>query len=127
MATLENFRAFNFSEGLASVSITNNGVTFNKSVVLKLGCPEHVKLLFDDDGKQFAIQCCDEHAENAAPFFKKRDNGVISVRWNSRDLLNTFRDLMGWNLHMKGYKVDGILLREEKAMLFDLKEAKELS
>ncbi len=109
------------------MSITNNGVTFNKSVVLKLGCPDFVKLLIDDEGKQIAIQCCTEDADNATAFFKKRNNDVISVRWNSRDLLNTLQDMMDWNLRMKGYKVEGTLLREDKAMLFDLKEAKELS
>ena len=127
MTTLERFRAFNFSEGLASASITNNGVTFNKSVVLKLGCPEFVKLLIDDEGKQIAIQCCSEDAENATSFFKRRNNDVISVRWNSKDLLNTLQDLMDWDLRKKGYKVEGTLLREEKAMLFNLNEARELS
>ena len=127
MTILENFREFNFSEGLASASITNNGVTFNKSVVLKLGCPSFVKLLIDETGKQIAIQCCAEDSENAVAFFKQRKNDVISVRWNSRDLLNTLQELMDWDLRKNGYKVDGTLLRAEKAMLFDLKEAKELS
>lgn len=127
MSTLEHFRSFNFSEGLAYASITNNGVTFNKSVVLKLGCPDFVKLLIDDDGKQIAIQCCAEDEENAVAFYKQRSSDVISVRWNSRDLLNTLQCLMDWDLRKNGYKVDGTLLRAEKAMLFDLKEAKELT
>ena len=38
MSLLENFKAFNFNEGVPYVSVTSNGMTFNKSVIMKLGC-----------------------------------------------------------------------------------------
>ena len=126
MSTLEHFRSFNFSEGLAYASITNNGVTFNKSVVLKLGCPDFVKLLIDDDGKQIAIQCCAEDEENAVAFYKQRSSDVISVRWNSRDLLNCLSEMMDWDLKKMSHRVEGKLLQEERAMLFDLSMATDM-
>ena len=127
MALLDNFIPFNFSEGVPYVSITANGVTFNKSVVMKLTYPAHVVLLIDAASKQIAIKKCDEDTPNATTFYKPKKSNIISVRWNGRDLLNTIEDMMGWDLTKMGYKADGILLRDENAMLFDLSKASELN
>ena len=105
MSMLENFKPFNFNEGVPYVSITNNGITFNKSVVIKLDYPEFVVLLIDENSKR----------------------NVISVRWNGRDLLNTIQSMMGWELGKSGFRIDGVLLKEEHAMLFDLTTASTLS
>lgn len=58
MSLLENFKAFNFNEGVPYVSVTSNGMTFNKSVIMKLGYPEHVLLLIDEETKRIAVQPC---------------------------------------------------------------------
>lgn len=123
MSLLENFKSFNFNEGVPYVSVTSNGITFNKAVVMKLNYPEHVLLLFDEETKRMAIQCCDADDQNAAAFFKQKKSNVISVRWNGRDLLNTIKGMTGWDLSKDGYRVDGLLLKEENAMLFDLNTA----
>lgn len=125
--TLEGFKPFNFSEGVPYVSITNNGMTFNKSVVMKLDYPEQVVLLIDDETRRIAVQVCTPDMPNAAPFYKKKRNNVTSVRWNGRDLLNTIQAMMGWNLSKGGFRVDGTLLKEDHAMLFDLNTATELN
>ena len=109
MTMLEGFKPFNFSEGVPYVSITNNGMTFNKSVVMKLDYPEQVVLLID------------------ASFYKEKKNNVISVRWNGRDLLNTIQAMMGWNLSKGGFRIEGTLLKADHAMLFDLNAAAELN
>ena len=123
---LSGFKPFNFNEGVPYVSVTTNGVTFNKSVVMKLDYPEHVVLLIDEEGKRIAIQACAENTENAAQFYKPKKNDVISVRWNGKDLLNTLQTIMGWNLNEKAFRVEGTLLKSERAMLFTLSEATEL-
>ena len=56
MTMLEGFKPFNFSEGVPYVSITNNGMTFNKSVVMKLDYPEQVVLLIDNETRRIALQ-----------------------------------------------------------------------
>ena len=126
MTLLDSFKPFNFNEGVAYVSITNNGMTFNKSVVMKLDYPAHVVLLTDEGSKRIAIRRCEPSDPNAASFYKQRKSNVLSVRWNGRDLLNTIEEMMGWDLSKTGYKADGLLLREENAMIFDLSKATEL-
>lgn len=126
MSALEGFSSFNFEEGVPYVSVTINGVTFNKSVVMKLDYPTHALLLINDGEKKIAVQACDEKTPNAAPFYKEKKSGVISVRWNGRDLLNTFQDIMGWNLKNEAYRIEGIHLKDERAILFDLTKATKL-
>ena len=127
MGMLDNFRAFDFSEGVPQISVTRNGLTFNQGVVKKLGCAPRVRLLIDDENQQIALQICAENAPNSAEFYKPKKSGAYSVRWNGRDLLNTISDLMGWDLEKHGYRTNGTFLRDEQAMLFDLKKATELS
>ena len=91
MAVLDGFTAFNFNEGVPYISVTSNGVTFNKSVVIKLGYPRRVVLLIDEAGKRIAIQKCEDWTPNATEFYKKKKSEVISVRWNGKDLLNTLQ------------------------------------
>ena len=128
MSVFENFKAFNFEEGVPTVSITKNGVNFNKAVVMKLGYPEYVQLLINDETKQVAVKVCSEDSENSVVFYKNKDTQkAIFVRWNVRDLLNTIVDFTGWDLSKASYKVCGSLIKEEKAILFDFNEAKPIS
>lgn len=99
MSLLENFKPFNFNEGVPYVSITINGMTFNKSVIMKLEYPEYVRLLIDEETKRIAVQPCAQDTPNAATFYnKEKKSNALSVRWNGRDLLNTIQGIMHWDL-----------------------------
>ena len=125
MSLFEGFTSFNFDEGVPYVSITKNGVTFNKAVIMKLDYPAYVQLLINPDSKQIAIKACEEGAQHSTSFYKKKENSnVLSVRWNVKDLLNTLQEITGWDLASDGYRVDGTLFKEEGAMLFDLNNGK---
>ena len=126
MALFDNFKTFDFTEGVPYVSITRNGITFNKAVVMKLGCPAYAILLINDIDKQIAIQVSSEENNKAVPFYKEKKSGLISVRWNGKDLMNTITDMMQWDLDEKSYRVDWLLIKEENAMLFDFSQAKEI-
>ena len=123
MNALEGFIPFNFEEGVPYVSVTMNGVTFNKSVVLKLGRPTHVLLLINEAEKKIAVQACESGTPSATSFYKEKKSGVISVRWNGKDLLNTFEDMTGWNLKNEAYRIEGVHFKTEKAIVFDLAQA----
>ena len=123
MIDLSNFKTFDFSEGVPYVSITNNGITFNKSVIMKMKYPAYVRLLINETDKQIAVQTCDEHDDKSVQFYKEKSNGVLSVRWTAKDLINTISRICEWDLSQLSYRVNGILISEMKLMLFDLNEA----
>ncbi|WP_418747189.1 hypothetical protein [Frisingicoccus sp.] len=120
---LSKFRTFDFNEGVPYFSITNNGITFNKSVIMKMKYPTHVRLLINESEKQVAVQACGEFDDKAVQFYKEKPNGVLSVRWNAKDLINTIARLCDWNLDRTSYKVNGVLVPELNLMLFDLNKA----
>lgn len=123
MGFLEGFKAFDFNEGYPYVSVTKHGITFNKAVILKLGLPEYVVLYINDDTKQIAIQACDKDYPKAVAFYKEKKSGLISARWNGKDIMNTIIELTGWDIDNFIYRVDGNLIKEERAMIFDLLKA----
>lgn len=127
MSMLEGFSAFDFSEGVPYVSFTQNGVTFNKAVTLKLGEPEYARFLINAEAKQVAVQACEADEKNATVFYRPKASGALSVRWNARDLLNTLERMMGWNFKEVSYRADGVLLRDERAIVFDLSRATTLT
>ena len=120
---LEGFVPFDFSEGMPYVSITRNGLTFNQSVVKKLGCPAYVVFLINEETKQIAIQACEAFYPNATAFYRPKKSGTMSVRWNSRDLMRNVTHLMQWDLDKESYKAEGLFLRDEQAIIFDLSKA----
>ena len=90
-------------------------------------CPKYVILLVNATSKQIAIQACPEGTPKSATFYNgEKKSNALSVRWNGRDLLNTITAITGWNLTKEGYKIEGQLILEEKAMLFDLNQAEPL-
>lgn len=127
MAVLDGFRTFDFSEGSPYVSVTRNGMTFNKAVVKKLGSPAYAILLINDETKQIAVQTAFEDTPKAVSFYKEKASGLVSVRWNGKDLMNTITDMMDWDLEKHSFRVDGVLIKEENAMIFDFSNAQEVS
>jgi hypothetical protein len=123
MEMLSGFKTVNLTIGLPYLSITANGITFNKTCIVKLGKPSHVLLMMNDETKQLAIQVCDAENDEATPFLRNEGKATLSVRWNNKDFLNTLSKLMDWDLNECGYKVNGEYLSDENAMLFDLNSA----
>ena len=121
MSMFENFTTFNFNEGVPYVTVTKNGVAFNKGVIMKLNYPTHVLLLINAVNKQIAIKACSSDNPNAIAFYNdEKKSNALTVRWNARDLLNTIKEITGWDYSKEGYKAAGTLISEEQAMLFDL-------
>ncbi len=123
MLDLSGFKVFDFNEGMPYVSITCNGLTFNKSVIMKMGYPAYVRLLINENDRQIAVQVCDEFDDRANQFYKEKANGVLSVRWNSKDLVSTVARMCDWDLKKFSYRAYGVLFPEASLMLFDLTQA----
>ncbi|MBS7298108.1 MAG: hypothetical protein KIG65_03395 [Eubacteriales bacterium] len=122
----EGFKTINLAVGYPNLSITKNGVTFNKASVIKLGKPAMVKLMINEAEKQIAIQVADENDENATPFVKG-EKKFLNVRWNYKDFVYSLAQMMNWDLEKDGYKVMGEYFSNEDALLFDLKKATKLT
>lgn len=122
---LDGFEVFNFNVGIPSASITSNGITFNRSVSIKLGFPPYVRLLINRERKQIAIVPCDKSTDQSAAFYRENyeKDPVRSVRWNNRDLMNTLSDLLNCDFRTTSFKVEGKLLNEGPAIMFDLTKA----
>ena len=128
MSIFEGFTTFDFTEGVPYVSVTKNGVSFNKSVIMKLNYLTHVQLLINAATKQIAIKACLPLENKAQAFYNaEKKSNVLSVRWNAKDLLNTISDITGWNYEVESYRIEGVLIPEEKAMLFDFNNAEILN
>ena len=108
---LTNFRVFDFNEGLPYVSITSNGLTFNKSVIMKMNYPAYVRLLINETDAR------------AVQFYKQNPRNILSVRFNSKDLINTIERICEWNLENTSYRVNGVIVPEADLMLFNLSDA----
>lgn len=121
---LDGFEVVTFGNSGAAASITKNGVTFNKAALEKMNGTNYVTLMVNREKKQFAIKQCAQNDVNAMPFAVAIKPKAPSVRWNSKELLRMFSNLMSWDLEKgKGYKIVGEYLKSEKAMLFDLNNA----
>ena len=118
----ENFKPYSITIGLPNVSMTNNGMNFSKTAVVKLGNPKHVMFLISKEKKQMALKICEDTDTYAVTFAKSEK--LNSVRFNNKDLLQTIEQMMGWDFKTQGYRITGEFFEEEKALLFDLNKAK---
>lgn len=118
---LEGFELYNMTTGVASISISENGVGFSKAAVMKMNKCEYTKVFIDRENKRFAIQAAEQDSDGSVQFFNKQKSG--SVRWNNKELLKTLAQIMNCDFKKKVYKVDGDYYPDEKAMIFDLKKA----
>ncbi len=121
---LENFKPIQIVKGIAFMSVSNNGISFNKNVVIKMNRPEIVRLLMNEEQLQFAIQATTDNDDSTISFYNDNIDIRNGIRTHNRDLENTLAQLMEWDLDSFVYRVDGVYLEKENAMLFELKKAR---
>lgn len=124
---LEGFLEVPILQGSSFMSITDNGINFNKNVVKHLQGAERIIILCNSDKKQIAIQKCDKKRENSIPFYRNEKNFVIGVRFNNREVLQMIVSMMNWNLKEFNYRADGFLTEDRNTMIFDLNNARKFS
>lgn len=114
----ENFKKINLTVGLATITLSANGLSFSKTSISKLGCAKRVNILLNEESKQLAIQACSDDDTEGTPFAKNKN--VQFVRWNNRDFIKTISRLIGVNLGANNYRIEGEYISSENALLFDL-------
>lgn len=122
---LEGFEKISIFSGRSFLSVTSNGLTFNKSAVQQLGTPKRVVFLLNSVQKKLAVQVCDDISDNDAIAFcqeeKIYENGL---RINNRGLQQKLSGMMGWDLEERNYRIDGTYFDEDRAMIFDMNLAR---
>ena len=106
------------------MSVTNDGINFNKNVVARMGKAPYVVFLLNTVEKKAAIQKCEGDDPDALAFCQQARHEKTGVRINLRDVQQTIASMMDWDLSRYNYRIDGAYLREENAMIFDLEEAR---
>ena len=77
---LEGFVEIPILQGSSFLSVTDNGLNFNKNVVKHMQRAESIKILCNSSKKHLAIQKCDKNTENSILFYRNEKNLTNSVR-----------------------------------------------
>mgnify|MGYP007069921660 CR=1 FL=1 len=124
---LEGFIKLPISSGNAFLSVTNNGLNFNGTVVSRMKKAKKIILLLNVAKHQIAIQEVNEKDEetNAGILFFKDETDLTSgIRLNNREIQQRIAIMMNWNLEEYNYRADGFYVEDEHAMIFDLNSAR---
>lgn len=121
---LEGFKPIELMSGSAVLSVTSNGLSFNKNVISKMMAPEYIRFMVNAETKQLAIQTVSKDIAFSVPFAKKGIDNKNGIRYNNRDLEHSIESLMDWDLSTKVYRIDGIYHEEDHAMIFNLTTAR---
>lgn len=121
------FKPFDFSEGIPKISVTENGVTFGRGVVNKLGKPEYIVLMINDEKHQIVIKRAIKETKFSYRFYRQSkirvEKNIVSVRINNTELLSRMSRLMNWDFALYSYSVEGVIV-DDQTILFDLNNAK---
>ena len=124
---LEGFVEVPILQGSSFLSVTDNGLNFNKNVVKHMRRAESVKIFCNSSKKQLAIQKCDKNAENFIPFYRGEKNLTNGVRFNNREVQQMIATMMDWNLSEYNYRADGFLADDGETMIFNLNCARKFT
>lgn len=117
---LEGFVEVPILQGSSFLSVTSNGLNFNKNVVKHMRQAESIKIYCNSSKKQLAIKKCDNKAENSIPFYRDAKSLKTGVRFNNREVQQMIATMMNWNLSEYNYRADGFLADDAETMIFNL-------
>ena len=128
-----NFDDYNFevinveTTGNYLLTLNKNSITFDKSIAEALGYSSHIRPLLDRENKIFAIQACKANSLKSIPFSKSESQQKGSIKMQYGALRNILRSLMKdkWKEEMR-YQLEGELIPDKKAMIFELEKFNEL-
>ena len=121
---LEGFVEVPILQGSSFISVTSNGLNFNKNVVKHMRKAENIKIFCNSSRRQIAIKKCDKDDENAITFYRDEKNLTSGVRFNNREIQQMIATMMNWDLNAHNYRVDGFLTGDGEAMIFNLNNAR---
>jgi len=125
---LDKFRPYEKVSGVASISLTKNGLGFSKTAVIKMGRPNFLELLINDDDKQLAFVATNTQGANVYRCMAgKSEKDSANFRINAKDLLYTISAMMSCSIDELNFRVVGEFFDNNRIMLVDLKKAKRIN
>lgn len=107
------------------MTINLNNITFSKRVLDLMGYPAYVQYCVDGDQRIFALRVCKGNESRAAAFSKSREEQTSVLSTTNKNVYEIATKLIeGYNSRMR-YIIEGFFDKDEKIMIFDMKEAKE--
>ncbi len=124
---LKNFQVIELisSRTKAQITVYQDKIKFNVFTAPDLDYAPYVQLLMDANGKCFAIAACDKDAPNAVAFSRDRSCKPYPIVLKVPMALKQICTTMDWHDPSKYYVIGGQLFHEDKAIVFNLKDADE--
>lgn len=126
---LKNFQVIELisSKTKALLTVYSNKLKFNVYTAPDLNYAPYVQLLMDPNGKCFAIRACDKNDPNAVPFSRPANAKPYPIVVRVPAAIQQICNAMGWNDPTKYHTIPGQLFYEDKAIVFNLKDADEFT
>ena len=110
---MDGFKPFDFSIGVPKLSVTRNGVTFDRNTTIALDHAKYIKICVNEEKKSIFV-CPGENGEVGSMKYYHEGKRVKSVRTASKAFLSCAISLSGRKLNdgfrVFGEKVDGGVL-----------------
>ncbi len=107
------------------MTINLNNVSFTKRVLDLMGYPGYVQYCVDAGQRIFALRVCKGNESRAAAFSKPREEQTTVLSTANKNICETAKKLIENFNPKKRYIIEGFYDKDEKIMIFDMKEAKE--
>lgn len=121
---LENFEPYIFIQGKLLLNITDKYIKFGKNCRIKLNKPEYIKIYFDAQNKQMAIQPSMKEEEGSLKFDPNYNDGVVRIA--KKQLVDYMYYIMGKTPDKSiSYTVEGEYYTADDIIVFDFKNAVE--
>lgn len=122
---LDGFEVINVTKGVPTLTLSKNGLAFNKYAIEKMHKTRYAIPLIDKSRGRFAIVESDTGDGSSLDFLKDSKKLSDGVRWNNRELKNIIGDLMKCDIDNYFLKIEGHYSDADRALIFNLHEAKE--
>lgn len=125
MGMLDNFKVIEITKTNepACVIIEDNKMRFTLSAVIEMGYPSYIRVLLDDAGQRMAIQVAKGNESNVIKFSDDKEKQKKSIVYQNAVMVELIRSVMPSWVKGTKYRAKGILSKEDKAIVFDLKSA----
>ena len=108
-----------------NVVAPNDTLKFNIYTAVDLNYAAHVQLLMDPNGKCFALRACGKDDPNAVAFSRPADAKPYAIVLRVQAAIQQICNAMGWHDKTKYHSIPGQLFYDDKAIVFNLKDADE--